>query len=195
MKKLNLQTISLTVAAVALVGSVVAFGTAMCARHTRPVGLINFNVVREKAKAFQAVVAEQQKYDMVIKEKMDKELAPLQAQAEKLEKEKASLSGTEISKQMTALQKRALEIQEKYRPNIERNMLASQLALRVIEPQIEDAVKATADRTGMSILVNIQAILFADNKVDVTDVFVEELDKLVDKVTYPDPAKLTLGAQ
>ena len=73
--------------------------------------------------------------------------------------------------------------------------MASQLAIKVIEPQMTKAVDETAKRTGVSMLVNVQAVLFTKDKVDMTDVFVEELDKLVDSVNYPDPAKLGVGAQ
>ncbi|MBP5344219.1 MAG: OmpH family outer membrane protein [Alphaproteobacteria bacterium] len=198
MKKIsaNLGAIALAVSAVALIGSAVSFCGLGCRKQALEVGTINFAVVREKAKVFQQILAEQQKYDLAVKEKMDKELAPLQTQAEKLEADKAKLTGAEISKQMNALEKKALTIQLKYRPRFERNALASQLALKGIEARIKEAADATRQKTGMSLLLNAQGILSADEaKVDMTNVFVQELDKLVDSVIYPDPAKLSMGGQ
>ena len=186
----------MALAAVALIGSAVALGVSYSNKNSNPVGLINFNMAREKAKAFAMIAQEQQKYDAVIREKMDKELAPLQARAEKLEKDKANMTGSEISKEMTALQKKALDIQMKYRPDLERNALATQLAIKVIEPQIEAAVHATAKKENMSmIILNAQVVSVEDKSVDVTDTFVEELDKVITTVKYPDPAKLGLGVQ
>lgn len=194
--KINLNTVAVTLAAVALVGSVVAMGFSCVNSHKNSVGVINFNAVREKAKVFTMIAQEQQKYDAVVKEKMDKELAPLQARADKLEKEKANMTGSEISKEMTSLQKKALDIQMKYRPELERNAIASQLAVKVIEPQMEEAVHATAKKENMSmVILNAQIVSVEDKSVDVTDTFVKELDKIVTTVKYPDPAKLGLGVQ
>ena len=198
MKKItcNLGAIALAVSAIALVGTAVSFSKMACKDQPVEVGIVNFNGVRDQAKVFQSIVAEQQKYDLQVKEQMDKELAPLQAQAEKLEADKAKLTGAEISKQVNALEKKALAIQLKYRPQFERNALASQLAVRTIEAQLKSAGDATRAKTGVALLLNAQGILSADEaKVDLTKVFVEELDKLVDTVAYPDPTKLAAGAQ
>ena len=192
--KTNLTTIALAVSAIALIGSAVSLYCG-CKKNVE-VGTVNFSVVRDKAKVFQYILTEQKKYDLAVKEKMDKELAPLQAQAEKLEANKAKLTGTEIAKQMSALEKKALTIQLKYRPRFERNALASQLALRTIEASLKEAGDATRQKTGAALLLNAQGILSINEaKADMTDVFVQELDKLVETVTYPDPAKLSIGGQ
>ena len=79
MKKLtsDLGMIALVVAGLALVGTVVNFVTAPSNKDTVEVGLINFNTVREKSKVFQQIASDQEKYDLAVKEKMDKDLAPL----------------------------------------------------------------------------------------------------------------------
>jgi len=197
MKKINcnLNNVVLAVSAIALIGSAISLCGIFCCKKVE-VGTINFAIVRDQAKVFKYILAEQQKYDEAVKAKMDKELAPLQSQAAKLEADKAKLTGAEISKQMNSLQKKALTIQLKYRPQFERNALASQLALRTIEANLKDAGDATRKKTGAYILLNAQGVLSAnEEKVDMTNVFVQELDKLVETVTYPDPAKLSIGGQ
>ena len=196
MKKINtnLTTVALAISAVALIGSAVSLYCS-CKKSVE-VGTVNFAVVRDKAKVFQYILNEQKKYDLAVKEKMDKELAPLQAQAEKLEANKAKMTGVEISKQMNALEKKALTIQLKYRPGFERNAMASQLALRTIEVSLKEAGDATRKKTGAALLLNAQGILSINEaKADMTVVFVQELDKLVETVTYPDPAKLSIRGQ
>ena len=195
MKKItsNLGAIALAVSVVALA---VSLGMSCCKKSGAAVGTVNFVVVREQAKVFKHILAEQQKYDLAVKERMDKELAPLQSQAEKLEADKATLTGAEISKQINALEKKALAIQLKYRPQFEQNAMASQLALRSIEASLKEASNETRQKTGVDLLINAQGVLAEnEDKVDMTNVFVQELDKLVDTVAYPDPAKLGAGAQ
>ena len=100
------------------------------------------------------------------------------------------MSSDEFAKKFQSLQKRAALIQNKYRPDAERLMLASQIALKGVEKEIALAVEKTAQQTGVKILLPVNSVLYAKKSADLTDKFVKNLDKIVQTVPYPDPNKL-----
>jgi Skp family chaperone for outer membrane proteins len=73
---------------------------------------------------------------------------------------------------------------------MERIMFASQVALNSVAKEISQAVEKTAQSEGVEVLLSMNNVLYASNKVDVTDEFVKNLDELIQTVAYPDPAKL-----
>ncbi len=73
---------------------------------------------------------------------------------------------------------------------MERIMLASQVALNGAAKEISQAVEKTAQQKGVKVLLSMNNVLYASNKVDMTGAFIKNLDKEIQKVTYPDPSKL-----
>ena len=162
-------------------------------KATRPqIGIINFMVVQQKAKAYVAAAEQQKKYDEQIQEIImkDKDFVRLQEEGKKLADQQQSLPKEEFERRSNALQERALKIHERYRASFERNAMASQLALKALEKQIAEAIEATSQKTGAKVLLPVNTILYAAEKADFTDVFVKELDKRVQTVNYPDPVTL-----
>ncbi len=158
---------------------------------TRPeVGFIDFYAAQGKAKVYQSVLAQRQKYENDIRVRMQADSVGLEKDAKKLEEQKGKLKPDEFKRKFQALQKRAALIQNKYRPDAERIMLASQIALKGAEKEIAKAVEQTAQQTGVKMLLPINNVLYAHKSVDLTDKFVKNLDKLVQTATYPDPNKL-----
>ena len=178
----------------------IAVGTALLALigggiyyANRPkVGIINFSQVQRKAKVYLDALEQQQKYDAKVQELItkDKDFIQLEADGQKLAEQQKTMPVAEFERKSAALQARALKINEKYRGPLERNALASQLALKSLEKDIAQAIEATSKRTGAKVLLPINTILYAAETVDYTDVFVEELDKRVQTVTYPNPETL-----
>ena len=158
---------------------------------TRPgVGVIDFSVAQGKAKVYQSVINEQKKYEEQIRVRMVADSGDIEKEASELEKKKSSMKPEEYQKKMLSLQNRMMVVQEKYRPAIERIMAASQIALKGAEKEIAQAVEQTARQKGVKVLLPVNSVLYADKKADMTDAFVKNLDKLVQTVSYPDPAKL-----
>ena len=176
------------VAAVLLLASCVYSCTAKKAN----VGIINFESVQKKAKAYLDVAEQKGKYDEKIQAKVlkDKDFIQLQADGKKLGEQQKTMPAAEFERKSQALQMRAMRIQERYRASFERSNAATQLALKSIEKEIAEAIEATAQKTGAKVLLPVNTILYASEKADFTDVFVEELDKRVEKVQYPDPDSL-----
>ena len=187
MKK-NKKTITtiIGVAAIALL----AYGAY---RISRPqIGIINFATVQQTAKAYVAAAEQQKKYDEQIQEIImkDKDFIQLQEEGKKLADQQKTMAKEDFERKSTALQAKALKIQERYRASFERNAMASQLALKALEKQIAEAIEATSRKTGAKVLLPVNTILYASDAADFTDVFVKELDKRVETVNYPDPVTL-----
>ena len=169
----------------------VAFLTWAWCVTTRPgVGVIDFAVAQGKAKVYQAVIKEQKKYEEQIRIRIAADSKDIEKEAGELEKKKDSMKPEEYQKKMMSLQNRMMIIQEKYRPAVERIVAASQIALKGAEKEIAKAVEQTAHQKGVKVLLPVNSVLYADKKADMTDTFVKNLDKLVQSVPYPDPAKL-----
>lgn len=191
MKKVMKQIQTNTKLQKALIGVgvlLVGYGIYSCCRPD--IGVIDFNAVQMKAKAYQSVLAQQQKYEDEVRVRIKADSAGLEKDAKKLEEQKGKLKPEEFGKKLAALQKRAALIQNKYRPDAERIMLSSQIALKSVEKEIALAIEKTAQQTGVKVLVPMNNVLYAKKSVDVTDTFVKNLDKQVETVEYPDPKKL-----
>ena len=162
-------------------------------KATRPqVGIINFSVVQQKAKAYVAAAEQQKKYDEQVQARImqDKDFLHLQEEGKKLEAQQNVLSKEELAQKSKTLQAKALKINERYRASFERNAMASQIALKALEKQIAEAIEATSQKTGAKVLLPVNTILYASEKADFTEEFVKELDKRAQTVNYPDPATL-----
>ena len=192
MKKIikTLKTDTKLQKALIVAGVVLVAGYGIYSASRPDVGVIDFNAVQTKAKVYQYVVEQQQKYEADIRTRMKADSTGLEKDFKKLEEQKAKTKPAEFQKKLQALQKRAALIQNKYRPDVERIMLASQIALKGVEKDIALAVEATANQTGVKVLLPMNNVLYAKKSVDLTDKFVKNLDKRVDKVLYPDPKKL-----
>ena len=187
MKK-NKKTIA-TVAGAAVV-ALLAYGAY---KATRPqIGIINFQTVQQTAKAYVAAAEQQKKYDEQIQAIImkDKDFIQLEEEGKKLAEQQKTMPKDEFERKSSALQARAVKINERYRASFERNAMASQLALKALEKQIAEAIEATSQKTGAKILLPVNTILYASEKADFTEVFVKELDKRVQTVNYPDPVTL-----
>lgn len=186
-KSKNIIAALVGVAAIALLVGV----THSCAKQTE-VGIINFVSVQKKAKVYLYAAEQQKKYDEQVQARVlkDKDFIKLQEDGKNLTAQQNTMPAAEFERKSAALQARALKINERYRAEFERNAMASQMAMKNIEQQIAEAIEATAQKTGAKILLPVNTILYAAEKVDLTDAFVKELDKRVETVEYPNPSTL-----
>ncbi len=194
MKKVNLSKVKenrkVCFAAAAVI-AVALLGWGVYSLSRPSIGVVDFNVVQKNAKVYQYVQNEQNKYAEQIRVRIMADSKDIEADAQKLEKQKDKLKPEEYQSKVRDLQRRANKIQEKYRPTMERIMMASQVALNGAAKEISLAVEKTAQQKGLKVLLSMNNVLYASNKVDVTDDFVKNLDKSIQQVAYPDPAKLT----
>ncbi len=181
------------IATTVLAATVAVAALIMAVRANRPqVGVIDFMKVHKNALAYQDAAAKQQQYDEKLQATIlqDKEFLKLQNDGKKLEENQKAMDKADFAKKAKALEMKAIKINERFRPDFERNMMASQLALKGIQQQIAEAIEATSEATGAKVLLPVNNILYAGEKADLTDAFIEELNERVQTVTYPDPATL-----
>jgi len=174
------------------VAAVAAIGYGVYSASRPQVGIINFAEVQKKAKVYMAAAEQQKKYDEAIQQIIlkDKDFIKLQEDGNKLVEQQKTLSKEEFESKSASLQSRAMKINERYRDSFERNAMASQMALKSVEKEIEEAFEATAKKTGAKVLLPVNIVLYKTEAADVSDVFVQELDKRVQKVNYPNPVTL-----
>ena len=173
-----------------LLAGVAVLAWAWCITTRPGVGVIDFSVVQAKAKLYQSVIAEQKKYEDQIQMRIEADSVGLEKEAKELEEKRKSLKADEYQKKALSLQRRLMVIQEKYRPAVERIIASSQIALKSAEKEIALAVEKTAKQKGVKVLLPVTNVLYADKTADLTDDFVKNLDKQIQSVPYPDPAKL-----
>ena len=176
--------------AAGLLAGVAVLAWAWCVTTHPGVGIIDFGAAQMKAKVYQSVIAEQRKYEQQIQVRIAADSVDIEKEAKELESKKASMKPEEYQKKAMNLQRRFAVIQDKYRPAVERIVAASQIALKGAEKEIAKAVEQTAKQKGVKVLLPVNTVLYADKSADMTDTFVKNLDKLVQSVPYPDPAKL-----
>ena len=131
-----------------------------------------------------------EKYEQQIQARIAADSVDLEKEAQELEKKKATMKSEEYQKKVMNIQRRFMVIQDKYRPAVERIVAASQIALKGAEKEINEAIQQTTKQSGVKILLPRNVAIDVVDGVDFTDVFVKNLDKLVQSVPYPDPAKL-----
>lgn len=170
--------------------AVLAYGAYKVSRPE--VGVINFATVQQKAKVYISAAEQQKKYDEEIQQLImkDKDYIKLQEEGNKLVEQQKTMAKDEFERKSTALQAKALKINERYRYSFERNAMAAQIAMKSVEKEIAEAIEATSQKTGVKIFLPVNTILYASEKADFSDAFVEELDKRVQEVKYPNPATL-----
>lgn len=183
------KTIITSIATVAMI-SWMAFNTYQI--NKPQIGIINFAKVQQTAKAYVDAAQKQQKHDEQIQNIIlkDKEFIKLQEEGQKLADNQKKMPVDEFKTKSVALQEKALKINEKYRTSFERNAFATQIALKALEKQIAEAVEATSKATGVQVILPVNTILYATEKVDLTEKFIKELDGRVQTVNYPDPITL-----
>ena len=194
MKKINLSKVKENRTVCFAAGAVIALALLGWGAYsaTRPeVGVVDFTVVQKNAKVYQFVQAEQNKYAEQIQVRIMADSKDIEADAKKLEKQKDKMKPEEYQSKVRDLQRRAAKVQEKYRPAMERIIFASQVALNSAAKEISLAVEKTAQQKGLKVLLSMNNVLYASNKADVTEDFIKNLDKSIQQVAYPDPAKLT----
>ncbi len=154
------------------------------------IGVIDFNSVQEKSKVYQHILTEQNKYAEQVRIRIMADSKDIEADAKKLEAKKDKMKPEELKKKLMDLEKRALKVQEKYRPTMERIMFASQLASNSISKEVFQVIEQTAKSEGIKIVFPKNSASYVSEKIDLTDKFVKNLDKVIQTVAYPDPAKL-----
>ena len=100
-------------------------------------------------------------------------------QKAELEKQASLLSGSALESRQEALQKKQMELQQSYQEIQEKLAKANETELSKVVGQINDVVSDLADERGYKFVFerDRQSVLYASDKIDITNEVVKILDK------------------
>ncbi len=180
----------------AVIAGAVAFGGCYMACHGKKAVIVNFEQVKQEAEAYKSILAEQRKYEEKLQAQMGLDIGALQKEDAALAAKKEKMKEADYQKEVVVLQKKAAELQQKYRYQAQQILGASQMAAEKIQADVEKTLETVATKAGAGVVLNAAVVVYAnDDTNNITDCFVKELNKTVKPVAYPDPAtvKLTAG--
>jgi len=171
----------------ALVAAAIAFGACRMACCGNKVMVVDFDRVQTEAAVYKAILDSQRGYEEKIQAQINLEAGKLDQEEKDLVAQKGKLSETDFKKKAVALQKKALEFQGKYRAQTQQILLASQAAASKVQPDVENVLNEVARKAGAGVVVSRAVTIYMGEKVDLTERFVEALNKQVKPVEYPNP--------
>ena len=171
----------------ALVAAAIAFGACRMACCGNKVMVVDFDRVQTEAAVYKAILDSQRGYEEKIQAQINLEAGKLDQEEKDLVAQKGKLSETDFKKKAVALQKKALEFQGKYRAQTQQILFASQAAASKVQPDVENVLNEVARKAGAGVVVSKAVTIYMGEKVDLTERFVEALNKQVKPVEYPNP--------
>lgn len=183
------------IVATAVVAGLVAFGASCLMCGGKKTVIVNFEQVKQEAEAYKAIVAEQRKYEEKLQAQMGLDFGALQKEDADLVAKKGKMKESEYQKEVVALQKKAAELQQRYRYQAQQILGASQMAAEKIQADVEKTLEKVAKKAGAGVVLNAAVVVYAnDDTNNITDCFVKELNKTIKPVAYPDPTTVNLTA-
>ncbi len=156
--------------------------------------IVNPTRVSQEATVFQEIRKTQAKYEATLNAESSVELAALQEEQKKLDQEKKKINAAEFQKKQDALNEKVMAFKRKYAYRIRQIVTASQQAAASTEKETAAALKRVAEREQVGIVLNTTSIMYADEKTnDITQEFIDEMNKTVPTVAYPDPATINIA--
>jgi len=143
-------------------------------------------VVRESA-AGKSVAVEADKYGKGFEEDSRKEEAGLQASAQEVQKQQASLTREQVDQKRGELEQRAAEIRRnelKRRQAFERSYNA---AMDQVQQAMIDATREVALARRADVVLVRQALMFFNGQFDVTGEVIDLMNKRITKIDFPPP--------
>lgn len=172
--------------------AVVFVGLAFMGHSHGTVAVVDMDRLREEAEPYQEIEREKAKYAEIWRVKFRAEQDVLDEQDKKLAvaQKKKNMKKKAFKKALDELQKKSLALQEKYQKEASKIMMATESARAQIDELALKAASKVAQDLGYDIVLNGE-IIYASDKVDMTDALIEELNKTAVKINYPDPEILT----
>lgn len=155
--------------------------------------VVNPNRVSEEAVVFKKIREQQAKYEAQLNAESSVEMAALQEEQNKLEAEKKKMKADEFQKKQEALSEKIMAFKRKYAYRVRQIVTASQMAAASTEKTTNEVIKRVAKQEKAGIILSAANVMSADDKTnDITKEFVEEMNKTISEVSYPDPATISI---
>lgn len=154
------------------------------------IAVLDLNVLKSEVKAYQDIYREQKKYEDVWQIKFMAEREVLQREEERLKLEKKP-SETDVIR----LQKKLLDLQQRYQTEASKIMFTTQLVSKDIEEKVLRTVEKIAKKGDYQIVLSKEKALYASHKIDITKAVIKALNKQSLSINYPDPSQTVLPQQ
>ena len=171
----------------AIVAALLAFGACKWSCWGSKTMVIDFERVQKEATVYKSIIDSQRGYEEKIQAQLGLEAGQLQQEEKDLAAQKGNLSETDFKKKVVALQKKAMQLEQKYRGQIQQVLAASQIAASKVQAEVEDVLEDVSYKVGAGVVLNKAVTVRAGEKNDLTDCFIKALNKKVKPVEYPNP--------
>lgn len=182
--------IELTIIALAVL--LVLLSMAFCSHGTDTVAVLDVDKLKMESDVYKKITDEQRRYEEIWKMQFNAEREILDKEDKALAARRKSMKPAALKKEVDALQKKAIALQQKFQAQASQIVMATQMAFKQFEAQAIDTVRAVAKKEGYGIVIPKTSTIYTGEAVDMTDKFVKELNKKTIDIQYPDPSTLTL---
>lgn len=157
------------------------------------IGVLDIERLRAEAAPYQEIEREKAKYMELWKVKFQAEQEILDVEDKRLAEiqQKKSMKKAAFKKAVDELQKKAVELQEKYQKEATKIMMATDSVTEQIDNLALEQTQAVAKEQGYDVVLSMPVTLYVSETVDMTDAVIQALNKKAVKIKYPDPETLT----
>lgn len=164
-------------------------------RAGEKVVVIDVEKVKTEAMPFKKINAEAEKYISALKARAGEDEKTLQAEAVALKKriDESGKQPSDFAKEISAINQKVTMARNKVQVQSQLIAKATQSALMQINPVTEEALKEFSAKNGIKVILPKSVITYNTDSADVTDDFIQTLNKKSVNVVYPNPAQFTTG--
>ncbi len=163
--------------------------------HQPVVVVIDSNKVFEQADVYRLIQEERKKYDALWEARFLAEKKVLDQEDRALAGKQKKMTKSQFRKALNELQQKTVALQKKYQEQALQINKASQSVLDQVSEIIRQTLQRVASREGYQIVLDGEGLMYHDSDLDVTDLFIEELNKQTIQIVFPDPDELITMTQ
>lgn len=168
---------------------------AYCVNGRSSVGFVDVLQVREKASVYQGILANQQKYEEEWRNRFNAEKELLVKEDKALADKRSKTKVSTFKKKVDSFQKKVITFQQKYQMQYTQIMMATQVAVQQADQLALETMQQLGQEKGVDIIVPKQSVLYAADRVDLTEDFIRVFDGKKFAVQYPDPKTMPVSEQ
>lgn len=146
--------------------------------------VINIAEVQSKASAYLSIQAETERTRDLINAAYQERLARLQGRRNELLDQEGSLTSEEFQDQITALEDRAIDLENSRRRNLGIIEAQRQDLLGIVGVQLTSIYERILEESQASFLFNQQSVLVAPPGAYITDLAIERLNELLPAINF-----------
>ncbi len=157
--------------------------------------VVDSNKVFEQAEVYRLIREEREKYNSLWEARFLAEKEVLDQEDRALAQQQKKMKRSQFRKALSELQQKTVALQKKYQEQAVQINKASQSVLDQAGEMVRQSLQRVASREGYQIVLDGEGLMYYDSDLDVTDLFIEELNKQTVQIVFPDPDQLTITTE